>query len=228
MARILCLDFDDTVTRNNLTRALFEAFAGPGWQDDEASYQQGALSVEQFNMAALERVEPDVTREEMEHFAAAAAQPRDGLLELVDWATWNGWQVAVVSNGFDLAIDPVLDGLGLTRLPRHAGRTTKAYRWRARYLSPRGIEVHRGFKVSYAQAYRNAGDFVAYVGDGASDIDAARLARRVFARSTLLERLGDEGRAPYPFETFHDIIAVLNREADGWLESFSSTTAGEG
>ncbi|MGD9933650.1 MAG: HAD-IB family phosphatase [Dehalococcoidia bacterium] len=228
MANILCLDFDDTVIRNNLTRALFETFAEDGWQEDEARYQRGELSVEQFNMAAFDRIDADVPREALVEFARATAQPREGLIELWDWATWHGWQVAIVSNGFDVAIDPVLDELGLTRVPRHYGRTAKTYRWRVRYLSPRGIEVQSGFKVSYAQAFRSAGDFVAYVGDGASDVDAAMLARRVLARSTLLERMTGKVPAPYPFETFHDIIAVLNREAETWLKSFLSTTAGEG
>ena len=227
MANILCLDFDDTVIRNNLTRALFETFAEDGWQEDEARYQRGELSVEQFNMAAFDRIDPDAPREALEELARTAAQPREGLLELWDWATWHGWQVAIVSNGFDVAIDPVLDELGLTRVPRHYGRTTKTYRWRVRYLSPRGIEVQGGFKVSYAQAFRSAGDFVAYAGDGASDVDAAKLARRVFARSTLLEKTTGTVPEPYPFDTFHDIIEVLNLEAGAWLESFSSTTAAE-
>lgn len=228
MANVICLDFDDTVICNNLTRAVLEAFAAGEWREDEARYERGEISVEQFNMAAFDRIEPDVTREQLESFAATHAQPREGLLELGDWATWHGWQVAIVSNGFDVAIDPVLDGLGMTRAPRHYGRTKKTYRWRVRYLSPRGIEIQRGFKVSYAEAFRNAGDFIVYVGDGASDVPAERMARRVFARSTLLTQLESMDPAPIPFETFHDVIAVLNREAEAWLESFSSTTAGEG
>ena len=57
---------------------------------------------------------------------------------------------------------------------------------------------------------------VAYVGDGASDLEAARMAPVVFARSTLLERLTGEYRRLFPFDTFHDIVAVLEREARTW------------
>jgi 2-hydroxy-3-keto-5-methylthiopentenyl-1-phosphate phosphatase len=90
------------------------------------------------------------------------------------------------------------------------------------------VELESGFKLSYAGTFKNAGDFVVYVGDGRSDVEAAQLEPVVFARDTLWAELKDEHPRIYPFETFHDVIAVLNREADGWLASFSSTTAAEG
>ncbi|MEZ4481611.1 MAG: hypothetical protein R3B97_10740 [Dehalococcoidia bacterium] len=76
MANVICLDFDDTVICNNLTRAVLEAFAAGEWREDEARYERGEISVEQFNMAAFDRIEPDVTREQLESFAATQAQPR--------------------------------------------------------------------------------------------------------------------------------------------------------
>lgn len=228
MAAILTLDFDDTVVLQNTTRAVLERFAAPGWREFETAYHAGKLSVEQFNAAAFDLIDPTVTAEELAEESLRSATLRPGFLELLDWAHWNGWLVAVVSNGFDFAVDAVLDAAGVDRVVRHAGQTQNAYRWRVRYLSPRGIEIVSGFKVAYAQAFRGTGDFVAYAGDGASDVEAAGLAQAVFARSTLVERLrGARGRL-YPFETFHDIIAVLDKEAESWLASFSSTTAAGG
>jgi len=220
VAAILCLDFDDTVILENLTRALLERFAEPGWRDFERQYHDGRLSVEEYNIAALDLVPIEVGPEEIAAFARETAHPRAGIVELADWAHWNGWLLSVVSNGFDLAVDPVLDDLGLDRVARHRGRTARTYRWRARYVSPRGIEVREGFKLSYAAAFRANGDFVAYCGDGASDVEAARLAPVVFARDTLLARLQGEHARVYPFETFHDVIAVLEREGSGWLTAF--------
>jgi 2-hydroxy-3-keto-5-methylthiopentenyl-1-phosphate phosphatase len=161
----------------------------------------------------------------MAAFARASAVIRDGFLELTDWCAWNDWLPVVVSNGFDFYVDAVLDGPAFDRVARHAGRTRLGYRWRLRYPSPRGIELQTGFKLSYARAFRDAGDFVAYVGDGASDVEAAKLAPAVFARSTLWERLNGAHPRLYRFETFHDVRAVLEQEAAGWLRSFSSTTA---
>lgn len=226
MANLLCLDFDDTIVLDNTMRQIMDRFGQPEWNEIGARYDRGELSVEQANSACLDLVqaEPDVIRA----YVREVARPREGMRELADWAHWNGWLMTVVSNGFDLYVDPVLDELGLDRVARHTGRARKEYRWRVRYYSPRGIEVQSGFKLSYATAFRNAGDFVVYVGDGTSDVDPARLAAVVFGRDALWERLKDEHPAIYPFGTFHDVIAVLDREADGWLASFSSTTAAEG
>jgi 2-hydroxy-3-keto-5-methylthiopentenyl-1-phosphate phosphatase len=213
---IICLDFDDTVVLDNTARQLFERFADPAWRDRERDYHAGLLSVEQFNAAAFDLIDPEVTAEEMKAFVRQVARPRPGLGALIDWAHWNDWLVVVVSNGLDLYVDPVLDDLGFDRVARHAGRTQRGYRWRLHYYSPRGIEINAGFKISYAKAFRDAGDFVAYAGDGASDVAAARLAGAVFARDTLWERLKDEHPRIFHFETFDDVVAVLEREAAAW------------
>ena len=226
MAKILCLDFDDTLVLDNTMRQIMDRFGQPEWNEIGARYDRGELSVEQANAACLDLVEAEP--EEIEAYVREVARPRAGIVELADWAHWNAWLVAVVSNGFDLYVDPVLDDLGLDRVARHAGRARKDYRWRVRYFSPRGVELESGFKLSYAGTFKNAGDFVVYVGDGRSDVEAARLAPVVFARDTLWAELKDEHPRIYPFETFHDVIAILDREADGWLASFSSTTAAEG
>jgi 2-hydroxy-3-keto-5-methylthiopentenyl-1-phosphate phosphatase len=217
------LDFDDTVVLDNTTREVYERFAAPGWRDAEAAHRRGELTVEQYNAAAFDLV--DATAEELRDFVRSVARPRPGLMELTDWAHWNDWLVAIVSNGFDFAVDTVLDDLGLDRVTRHAGRARHLYRWRVSYLSPRGIELQEGFKLSYAAAFQRAGDFVVYVGDGASDVEAAKLAQVVFARSTLLTCLKGVHPRVYPFETFHDVVAILNREAAAWLRSFPSSTA---
>ena len=88
------------------------------------------------------------------------------------------------------------------------------------YLTPRGVEVQSGFKLSYAAAFKQAGDFVTWIGDGDGDVGAARASEAVFGRSHLWEALKDEHRRIYPFETFQDVVAVLEREGAGWLEGF--------
>lgn len=226
MANIICLDFDDTIVLDNTARQIFERFAPPGWEELGERKARGELTVEQYNAAALDLV--DATRDELMEFVVSVARPREGFAELLDWAHWNGWMSVVVSNGYDFYVDAVLDHLGFDRVARHAGRTSKDYRWRVRYYSPRGVVLEDGFKLSYAGAFRAAGDFVAYVGDGESDIEAAKLAPAVFARSTLLEALDGRHERLYAFETFHEVWEVLDREGAGWLESFSSTTAAEG
>ena len=220
MANILCFDFDDTIVIENTARLIFERFAGPEWNEIGAQYDAGQMTVEQANAACLRTV--TATREEMMAVARDSTTIREGFLELLDWAHWNEWQAVVVSNGFDFYVDAVLDSAGLDRLARHTARTNFDYHWLATYLSPRGVELEAGFKLSYAAAFKGLGDLVAYVGDGASDVEAARLAGVVFARSTLLERMAGVHPQVYAFETFHDVREVMEREAAGWVGATSS------
>jgi 2-hydroxy-3-keto-5-methylthiopentenyl-1-phosphate phosphatase len=218
MTGTLCIDFDDTLVEGEIFEAVMDRFGSPTWRELREERRAGRMTVEQLCTAAFGTVE--ATREELRALALEVARPRPGLLELTDWAHWNGWNVAVVSNGFDVYIDPVLDSLGLDRVSRHCGRTRFAYRWRVSYLTPRGVEVQSGFKVSYAAAFKQAGDFVTWMGDGDGDVAAARASEAVFGRAHLWETLRGEHPRIFPFETFHDVVTVLEREGEGWLEGF--------
>ncbi len=217
MVGILCLDFDDTLVMENTLRQVLARFVPKDAWAEYLETRPAGQTVEQSNAAELDLIDPSVSRGEIAAFVLETAKVREGLLELTDWAHWNGWLMTVVSLGFDLYIDPVLDQLKLDRMARHTGRTRNVYRWQVRYYSPRGIQVEAGFKLSYAKAFQDSGDFVVYVGDGESDVEPARQAQAVFARSTLLERLEGEHPRLYPFEAFHDVVAVLEREAPKWL-----------
>lgn len=219
MANILCLDFDDTILLDNTVNLLFEEFGEERRYILEESGQLRRQTVEQRNATLLDCIEAPL--EELQNFVRANACVRPGFAELMEWVHRNGWYPVVVSNAFDFCVDAVLDDLGFDRVARHCGRTRFDYRWRVRYESPRGIELADGFKLSYAAAFKNAGDFVVYAGDGASDAEPANLAAAVFARGELWSRLKDTHPRIHPFETFHDVIAVLELEASSWVAAFS-------
>jgi 2-hydroxy-3-keto-5-methylthiopentenyl-1-phosphate phosphatase len=98
---------------------------------------------------------------------------------------------------------------------------------RLRYISPRGIELNDGFKLSYASELRQLGDALVWVGDGPSDLAPSALSDAVFARDSLLAELAGARDRVFAFEDFGDVVAVLEREGQRWLEFSSSTTAAE-
>ncbi len=221
---MLCIDFDGTIVERDISSQLLERYGKPGWQEFRQEYLAGRMTVEQYSQAAIDLLEGSA--EEIAAYAVEIAEPRDGFLELLDFAQWFDWIPVVLSSGWDLYIDPILDKIGADRVTRHTGRARFAYRWRVRYLSPRGIELADSFKLSYVASYIEQGDFVTYVGDGPSDIAPAKMAHAVFGRGALLEALEGTHDRVFPYETFHDIVSILHRDGDAWLRSFSSTTAG--
>ncbi len=214
MTGTICIDFDDTIVERDIASQLLDQFAHSSWRGVHERFSRHEITLEQYSAAALDLV--DASHDEMVAFAMDVAKPRPGLLELADWAGWNGWNVAVVSSGWDLYINPILDSLGAERMARHCGRARFTYRWRLQYLSPRGIELTEGFKLSYASAFREVGDTLVWVGDGRSDVPAASLSDAVFARSVLWDEMQGTRDRVFPFETFHDVRAVLEREAGRW------------
>jgi 2-hydroxy-3-keto-5-methylthiopentenyl-1-phosphate phosphatase len=223
MANVICFDFDGTIATENVAEALFERFAAPQWRKHRDAYRAGRETIEQYSAAALDLVGAPL--EELVAHARSIAKVRGGFLELIDWAHWHGWLPIVVSNGFDFYVNAVLDDLRLDRVARHAGRARFDYRWRVTYLSPRGIELQAGYRLSYVAALHGAGDFVVYIGAGGNDAEATRKAHVVFVRDALLEPLSEQHPRLYAFDTFNDVVDVLDREAESWLASFSSMTA---
>lgn len=219
MALHLVLDFDDTLLENSLTYGLFERFCAGRWQECLLEYHEGRLSVEQCNAEALKLV--DAEESTIRDFARQTALVRAGLEELVDTCRRLHVHSSVLSNSFDLLIDPVLQQTGF-RVPRHCGIVRHRYVWQVSYTDTTGYPVYSGFKEVWARAFLRAGDSVLYCGDGASDIPAAGLASFVFARDTLLRHCQDAGLRHLPFNTFRDIAHAL----PDVLEDLAAITSG--
>lgn len=213
VAAVLAFDFDRTIVENDLTEETLAAFGAPPDALDD-----GPHASEQRIAAAISQIE--ATAEQIEAFAAGHARVRDGFLQLTDWAHWHGWYTALVTPALDRWVDPVLDGLGLDRIARHRGRARFAYRWRAFYPSPRGVELEQGFSLSYLAAFRDAGDFVVRIGAAEEDAEAAEQAHAVFAHDGLLERLRGRHERLYGWETLGDVLRTLDRDGEGWLAAF--------
>ena len=116
----------------------------------------------------------------------------------------------IVSSGFEELIDPILrrEGVSVELLanrvePRPDG-------WRIRF---RDAAVCADCGEPCKRAALPAGDVV-YVGDGYSDRCAALAAGRVLATGSLARYLAGRGVAYEPFEDLHDVIHVLDRQAE--------------
>ena len=218
MASVLWLDFEGVVVEAGLTAAVVAEFAAhppasPGATPETAL----AAAIAEF----------EAPREEVEARVRALASPRPGFAELVGWAQWHGWLPVVVSTAPDVCVNAVLDEAGFDRVARHCGRTRQVYRWRLSYASPRGVELEEGFLLSYAAAFRAAGDLVVHTGVEAAGAEAARMAWASFASGPLREALG-EGERVYGFETLAKVRERLEREGEAWRAAFASTASAGG
>ena len=93
----------------------------------------------------------------------------------------------------------------------HAAETRfHANRLKVRYIGPDGSMVDAGFKDKYVNQYINEGYQVVYIGNGSSDLSAAKGSHQIFATESLLEHCQRTGLTCIPFTSFLEINQVLS------------------
>jgi 2,3-diketo-5-methylthio-1-phosphopentane phosphatase len=209
---LILVDFDGTITtrdadfviadaaRGEAARAVYAplARAYESLEIGLAAYFEGYLAGLELSAAELER-----------HAATVPCRP--GFAAMASRCTEAGHQVRVVSEGLDAYILPILGLLGVSWLELSCNRLVQGPAGPRvkpplhaepceRCLNCKGVHVRR----AHAQGRR-----VVMVGNGASDLCAAREADRVFARDTLAELCQAE-RIPFsPWESFDEVEALL-------------------
>ena len=74
------------------------------------------------------------------------------------------------------------------------------------YYDPDGNIINQGFKNKYLTWLKKREKNIIYLGDGLSDLEAARQADHVFATGHLLDLLGTQSIACSAFSNFYDLF----------------------
>ena len=204
------IDFDGTVTVEDVSFLLLDTFVGPVWRKHLEDYSSGDITVGAFNKKVFGMMK--VSRNTMLDFIfdSPHVKIRPGFKELVEYCKKQGYKAVIVSNGLTFYIDALLKVQHIKGVEIHAAQNTFFNGgMEVKYLGPDGKEVDAGFKEVYVKDFINKGYDVIYIGNGTSDIYAARLAKTVFACDDLLKDCLKEKLAHYPFKDFFEVIKVL-------------------
>ena len=221
MALRVFVDFDGTITRQDVGNVFFRTFGGAACDALVCRYHEGTLSA-----PALFRAEA----------AAMGRVDRRSLAALVDaqeidpsfpafaaFCRARGVPVRILSDGLDYYIGRILAREGCADVPFTANRAA---------LVPAGrdgtVEVALEFPNADAVCDRCAcckrnamlgeageNDRIVYVGEGYSDRCPARYADVVFARDHLQAYCQEENISYYPYTTFDDVRSRLAAILDG-------------
>jgi 2-hydroxy-3-keto-5-methylthiopentenyl-1-phosphate phosphatase len=206
---LIVSDFDGTITREDLTNAIWDAHVPYDWRAVLTPLsREGVLTPLEMIARGYGAVArgPEALLAEV----LPLAHLRDGFAPFVSDCGTRGWPFEVLSHGLSFYIRPLLPrGVALTAFE---GRF-EGGRWRVGL--PEGVTVPRGvdFKAHVVASLRarHPGHTTVYLGDGRLDFPAARTCDLVFAvADSTLARLCDEHLIPYvPFERFDEITAAL-------------------
>ena len=202
---IIQCDFDGTVTRNNLSLLLRENFASADWQGIESDYLDGSLTVEQSNKLQYRLIKE--SKEKLQEFVRQHIELRPGFLEFVGYCRESAIPFIIVSSGLDFYIETVLAQIGMPDLELYCGQTSFSKNGiSVSYFNPEGDIINEGFKEKHLTWLKKRDKNIIYIGDGLSDLEAARHANHVFATGHLLGLLSTEPVVCNGFSNFDDIL----------------------
>jgi len=203
-------DFDGTITEEDASFFLLDAFAQGDWRRLFQQYKEHRISVGEFNTRAFAMVKADKHRQ-LEALQGNV-KVRAGFHELVSYCLEEGLRLVIVSNGLDFYIRTVLKDVGLGDLEVHAAQASfHPAGMKVRYVGPDGKTVNDGFKEAYMESFLGLGYRVIYIGNGDSDVAPAKSAYRVFATGDLLAYSKENNLNCKPFKDFREVVEDLEQ-----------------
>jgi len=205
----VCVDFDGTAAREDVTDAVLERFAAPEWRAIEAAWLSGEIDAATCMRRQIALVEAPMTA--LEAFLERM-ELDPGFPKFATWCRDAGIPLAIASDGVEDFARRILARHGLGEIPifanrlvLDAGRYALAQPWRSPGC-PAGSGVCKCAVVAGGETARSV---LAYVGDGRSDQCVAARADLVFAKDGLAEHCRERGIAHRTWTRFDDVRAAL-------------------
>lgn len=205
----LFLDFDGTVAVNDVGDAFFQTFGQ--FEPVHSELLAGKHSVATYYRISAGHLR-GVTPEALQAFTEG--QELDpAVSDLIRWCSDVGIDVAIVSDGFDLYIKPMMARAGLGHIPVFCNTLT----YEDGLWSPHFPGASESCSCFCASCKRNVlltsapTDVLVYVGDGRSDRCAVEHADVVFAKSDLIAWCVANGIPHHNVHTMFDVWHILRR-----------------
>ena len=208
MSRTLVVDFDGTVTEQDLLDTIASRFGDPVvYQEVDEGLDEGSMPLRDVITREFEPVRKPL--EEVVEWELENVRIRPGFRELVELARERGWRFVIVSSGFHELIEPILEHEGVA-VELHANRVDpRPEGWRVLWQYDESCDTcGESCKRSIVQEF-GGDDEIVYVGDGYSDRCAAEASDRVFATKGLADYLDERGIPYESFDDFHDVARRL-------------------
>ena len=209
MKTLVQCDFDGTVTEEDTSFFLLDAFAQGDWRRLLREYKEHRISVGEFNTKAFAMVKAD--KPTLLEALKGKIKVRAGFHELVNYCRRKGFRLAIVSNGLDFYIEATLKGIGLKNIEVHAAQASfHSGGMEVQYMGPDGKRLEDGVKEAYTSSFLKLGYRVIYVGNGDSDFAPAKYAHHVFVTGELLAYCRDNNLKYKSFKNFIDIVRDID------------------
>lgn len=200
------IDFDGTITREDICYAMVKKFARDGWEEINLLWETGALSTEECAGRTLELLE--VEPKELDAFFKQADIDESFTL-FVNWAECKDYPLYILSDGYDNYIKEVLT-MNRLNIPYYANHLEYEQGWRIQCLHlDKECKKCGVCKTGLIEDLLKPGYISIYIGDGYSDICPAEFCDIVFAKDDLARLCRQKGITFYNYNNFSDIQKIV-------------------
>lgn len=208
---VVC-DFDGTVCRVDICNEFLDHFAGD-WDAIDRAYAAGEVG----SRAAYARIAPLIrtSRPQVIDFILEHERLDPFFPEFLSYCKGRRIDLKIVSDGLDACIEAILGKHGLDveyfsnrLLFREEGQIEFDFPPASRECGRCGT-----CKRTLLCRFRTDYDRIIYVGDGHSDICAARTADQIFAKDVLFEKCVENGTPCLFYDNFDDIRRSMEKVA---------------
>ena len=204
------LDFDGTITVDDVVDLVLDRFANKTWRDAEKEWLAGRIGSRECLSRQIELIH--ATSEELRS-AVSKVKLDPYFVSFLKKAEELGVFVTIVSDGFDVFIEQVLknnlqEKAGfLNTLPIHSNKLRKAASGYKVIFGTKTPCVHgcANCKALLIKKTASRDDHVFFVGDGFSDRYAAEVAHLTFAKGKLLDYCLENAMDHIAYKDFKDV-----------------------
>ncbi|HWP97866.1 MAG TPA: MtnX-like HAD-IB family phosphatase [Syntrophomonadaceae bacterium] len=200
------IDFDGTISREDVCASMVKNFARKGWQEINHLWEERLISTEECAQRTLDLME--ASPEDLEAFFKQM-EIDPGFLAFVDWSANKEYPLYILSDGYDNYIKEILTRFGIL-LPYYANHLDYEEGWRIRCCHQDQECRQCGVcKTKLIEELIKPGYKRVYIGDGYSDFCPAASCDLVFAKNQLAALCQGEGISFYAYKDFSDVQKIL-------------------
>lgn len=197
-------DFDGTITKDDSVNSFFEMYAPKSWMDSEKLWVEGKISSRENAIIQVGLLK-DVSQKQLDDYIAAI-EIDDYFLEFVDFVKANNIKLTILSDGFDLFMQKVLERYNLN-IPYYANKLT--YNGGSFSIEFPYYNDDCDKQAGMCKCQKVKEEHFCYIGDGTSDLCIASKADVLFASKNLHKYCEKHKIKHSHFKSFRNIIEVL-------------------
>lgn len=197
-------DFDGTITKKDSVNGFLERYTGGKWLESERLWIEGKISSRENAIIQVGLLN-NVSQKQLDDYINSI-EIDDYFLEFVEFAKSKNIKLTILSDGFDLFIEKVLERFNLN-IPYYANKLT--YNNGKFSIEFPYYNENCDKKAGMCKCDKVKEKSFCYIGDGTSDLCIASKADLLFATKNLHKYCKDNKIKHSHFTSFRNIINIL-------------------